>query len=216
MNVVILSMERCGVSWVGETLAQIYKQLYGKDLSINYETNRSKVSKNLLDGWTGVYNIDPKVLLRLGYDKVLIIKRDLEVMKEAHAHYHGYQEMYGNLESMKEARPSFFEKIELYHDLLYNQEEVKNNPKVLIVNLEDLNNYTHATFNEIVEFLDFTLSFKQKIKLFFRVLDNKIKPFVIATNPKDRNWNIYSAMLSKSHILCDRLRYLKKIDIEVN
>lgn len=210
MNVIILSMKRCGVSWVGEVLAQLYKQLYGKELYINYESDRAKVSRNVLEGWTGVYDIDPQILLKLGYDKVLIVKRDLETMKEAHAHYHGYKEMYGTLDNMKESRPAFFEVIELYHDLLYNQEEVKNNPKVLIVSLENLNNYTHSTFNEIVEFLDFKLSFKQKIKMFVRILKNQISPFVIATNPKERNWNIYSALLPKGHELCNRLKYLEK------
>ena len=106
-------------------------------------------------------------------------------------------------------------KIELYHSLLYDQEEIKNNPKVLIVSLEDLNNYTYSTFNEIIEFFNFKLSFRQKLGLFSRVLKDTIKPFVVATNPKERNWNIYSALLPKGHEVCERLQFLKKIEIEV-
>ncbi|KKK95589.1 hypothetical protein LCGC14_2671290, partial [marine sediment metagenome] len=86
--------------------------------------------------------------------------------------------------------------------------------RILIVNLEDLNNYTHATFNDIIEFLEFKLSFIQKIRFFLRVLRNKIMPFVIATNPTERNWNIYSASLPKGQELCNRLKYLKKIKIK--
>lgn len=215
MNVVILSMSRCGISWIGETLSQIHERLFGKSLIINYERDRAKVSHNLLEGWTGVYNIDPKILLNLGYNKILIIKRELETMKKVHAHYQGYMENYGTLDIMKKERPAFFEVIELYHKLLYEQEEIKNNPKVLIISLENLNNYTYATFNEIIEFLDWKLSFIQKIKLFSRVLKDKIRPFVIATNPKERNWNIYSASLPKGHKLCNRLQYLEKIQNEV-
>ena len=163
MNVILLSTQRCGMSWVGKIISQIHKCFYGKELKIVYEHNRSLVSLNLIKGWTGVYEIDPKVLLNLGYDKILIIKRDLESMKEAHALYHGYMELYDSYENMKKERPAFFERIELVYKLLYEQEEIKNNPKVLIVSLEDLNNYTYSTFNEITEFLEFKLSFKQKI-----------------------------------------------------
>lgn len=209
MNVILLSMRRCGMSWVGEILSQIHKTFYGKELTINYEEDRSLVSRNLIKGWTGVYEIDPKVLLNLGYDKILIIKRDLETMKEAHAFYHGYQEMYGSLEDMKKDRSSFFERIELAHKLLYDQN--LNDPRILIISLEDLNNYSYSTFNEIIDFLEFNLSFIQKIKFFIRVMRNKIKPFIIPINPTDRNWNIYSTILPKGYELCERLEYLEKI-----
>lgn len=198
---------------MGETIAQIYERLYGKPLKINYEKDRGKVSHNLIEGFTGVYDIDPKILLDLGYDKVLIIKRELETMKKVHAHYQGYLEQYGSYENMQKERPAFFEKIELYHKLLYDQN--LNDSRVLIVNLEDLNNFTYASFDEIIKFLEFKLSFIQKIKFFSRVLRNKIMPFVIATNPDERNWNIHSAMLPKGTELCQRLKYLKKIEIEV-
>lgn len=214
MNVIILSMRRCGVSWIGEVLSQVHKRLYGKELKINYEKDRAKVSRTLLKGFTGVYDVDPKVLLKLGYDKILIVKRDLNAMKKAHAKYHGYLELYENLENMIRIRPCFFEKIELYHKLLYDQEEIKNDPKVLIVSLEDLNSYTYSTFNEIIKFLDFKLNLIQKVKLFLRVLkyDSNMNPFVIATNPIERDWNVFSALLPKGHGLCDRLNYLQKIE----
>ena len=213
MNVVILSMRRCGVSWVFEAISQVHERLFGKPLPIDYEKERAIVSHNLLEGYTGVYDLDPKVLLDLGYDKILIIKRDLETMKEKHAHYQGYMEKYGSLEQMKIERPAFFERIELQYNLIYNQK--LNDKRILIVNLEDLNNYIYSSFNEIIEFLEFKLSFIQKIKLFIRILRNKIKPFIVPINPSERNWNIYSAMLPKGQELCQRLLYLKKIEVEV-
>lgn len=211
-NVIILSMRRCGVSWVMETISQIHKRLFGKPLRIIYEKNRALISNNLIKGYTGVYDIDPKVLLDLGYDKILIIKRKLETIKYAHAKYHGYQELYETYESMLLERPAFFEKIELYHKLLYEQKEVINNPKVLFISLENLNNYTHSTFNEIIDFLEFKMNIIQKIKFFLQVLRNKVQPLVIATNPTERDWDIYSALLPKGHKLCNRLEFLKKIN----
>jgi len=199
------------MSWVGEIISQIHKTFYGTSLDIIYESPRGLTSRNLLKGWHGVYEIDPKVLLNLGYDKILIIKRDLDKIKEAHAFYHGYMEIYGSLENMEKERPAFFERIELAHKLLYDQN--LNDPRIFIVNLEDLNNYTYSTFKEIIEFLDFKLSLKQKIKLFIRILRNKINPFVIPINPKERNWNIYSTLLPKGQELCERLKYLEKIEV---
>ncbi len=208
-NVIFLSMKRCGVSWVGDTIKLVYRNLYGKELKIHYENDRDLISRNLVKGWNGAYNLDPKILLNLGYDKIIIIKRSLEIMKEVHAHYHGYKEIYGTLEKMKEKRPAFFEVIELYYKLIYEQNI--DDPRILIVDLEDLNIYTHSSFQEIIEFLDFRLSFIQKIKFFFRLMRNKIKTFIIPVNP-ERNWNIYSALLPKNHELCRRLEYLKKLD----
>lgn len=213
MNVIILSMQRCGISWIFEAISQVHERLFGKLLTINYEKERSIVSHNLLEGYTGVYDLDPKILLDLGYDKILIIKRDLETMKEVHAHYQGYMEQYGSLEQMKIERPAFFERIELQYNLIYNQD--LNDKRILIVNLEDLNNYAYSSFNEIIEFLEFKLSFIQKIRFFLRVLKNKIKPFIIPINPPDRNWNIHSAMLPRGQELCQRLQYLKKIEVEI-
>ena len=203
-------MQRCGVSWVGDTIRDIYKCLYGKELNIHYEDNRAQISNTLVEGWHNVYDIDPKILLNLGYDKIIIVKRGLERMKHAHAKFHGYLEMYVSLERMKIERPAFFQRIELQYDLLYNQE--LNDPRVLIVSLEDLNNYTNDIFNEIIEFLEFKLNFIQKIKFFLRVLRNKVKPFVIPTNPPERNWSVYSALLPKGTEICDRLKYIQKIE----
>jgi hypothetical protein len=214
MNVVFLSMPRCGISWVGDVIKHIYERLYGKPLEINYENDRVLISRTLVKGWHSVYDIDPKVLINLGYDKIIIVKRELEAMKEAHAFYQGYMENYGTLENMKKERPGFFERLELYYKLIYEQNEVINHPNVLIVNLEDLNDYTYATFNEIIKFLNFKLSFIQKLRLFSRVLKNKIMPFVVPVNPSERNWNINSAMLPKGQELCLRLQYLKKIEVK--
>ena len=65
MNVVILSMQRCGMSWVGGVISLIHERLYGEPLHINYENNRVAVSNRLVEGWSGFYNIDPTILLRL-------------------------------------------------------------------------------------------------------------------------------------------------------
>ena len=214
MNVVFLSTGRCGVSWVGDIIAQIYYRLYGKEIKINYEVDRIEASHKIISGWNGLYDIDPKILINLGYDKILIIKRKHKTLERVHAHYQGYLEQYGSLEHMKELRPAFFEKLALYYKLLYEQEEVNIHPNVLLVSLEDLNNYTYSSFNEIIEFLGFKLSFIQKLKYFLRVLKDKIRPFVVPVNPEYRNWKIYSALLPKGRELCNRLQYLNKIEVK--
>jgi hypothetical protein len=209
MNVVILSMWRCGISWIGDTIKEIYRRMYGKELKINYENNRPLISHNLVEGWHNVYDIDPKVLLALGYDKVLVIKRELETMELEHAKYKGYLEQYDSYEDMKVIRPAFFERIRLQYDLIYNQDI--EDKRMKIISLEDLNHYAHAYFNEIMEFFEFKMNLWQKIKFFLRVLRNKVKPFVIPVNVPNRNWSVYSGILPKGTELCNRLKYMNKI-----
>lgn len=209
MNVVILCMARCGSDWVGDIIKYIYERLYGKELKIHYENDRGLISNEVVEGWHNIYNVDPKILLKLGYDKILIIKRPLEVMKQVHALHHGYIEEYESYEHMQRERPGFFKKIELYHDLIYNQQ--LDPEKVLIVNLEDLNKYTHSIFEEIINFLGFKLSLLQKIKLLFRILRNKVRPFVVPCKAVERDWEVYSTMLPKGHEVCDRLKIIEKL-----
>jgi len=202
-------MPRCGCSWVMETLKKIYKIMHGKDLRVHYEVNRSLASNHLLSGINVVYDIDPKILLNLGYDKILIIKRDKENLEKSMAIYHGYQENYGTLENMKIERPGFFQKFDLLYDLIYNQNI--NDSRILIVSLEDLNNHVHEMFNKIIDFLEFKMTFRQKMRLFYHFIRNKIKPLVIPVHPPERDFEIYSTILSKEQKLCNRLQYLQKI-----
>ena len=51
MNVIILSMARCGVSWVGNTLSLIHEAYYGKPLDIDYEFSPRLLSTRLVKGW---------------------------------------------------------------------------------------------------------------------------------------------------------------------
>jgi len=111
---------------------------------------------------------------------------------------------------MKEGRPAFFERIELQHALLYDQDI--QDERLKIFSLEDFNNQPHETFTELVEFLQFKLTFKQKITLFFRILRNKVNPLIVPCNPTERDWDVYSAFsLGGSNKLCERLKYLKQL-----
>ena len=211
MNVVILSMGRCGISWAMDTIKKIYSRLYGKELTIDYEADRVEISNTLVKGWHSIYNVDPMELLKRGYDKILIVRRPLETMKYEHAKFYGYLEHYTSYEHMQQEREGFFEVIELYWKLIYTQTEVLQDPRVLMVDLKDLNNYTYSTFEEIIEFLEFKLTIMQKIRLFFRILRDKINPFVIACKPTQRNWDVYSAQLPRGHELCNRLQFIEKI-----
>jgi len=209
-NVVILSMRRCGISWIFDAIKKIHVQLHGKTLDFQYENDRELISNNLIPGIHQIYDVDPQVLLNLGYDKIIAIKRELEIMKIEHAKYYGYLETHDSYEVMQEQRPAFFEKIRLYYELLYEQEIHDERYKVF--SLEDFNNYTYSTFEELYDFLEFKFSFIQKIKFIIRVFKNHVRPFMLPIVPKDRNWSLYSAMLPRGHVLCNRLEYMKQLE----
>lgn len=212
-NVIFLSMRRCGISWICEILKKLYFIYHGKALEIVYEADRALISHQLVRGYHSVHDIDPNVLLNVGYDRVIAIKRELETMKHAHAQYHGYLEQYENYEQMKELRPGFFERIEMQYRLLY-QQEIKNE-RFKILDLADFNNHCHASFNELIEFLGFKFTFTRKIKLFMNILRNKVTPLIIPVKPTERNWEIYSSLLKKDFPLCNRLTFMKKIEEEM-
>lgn len=201
MNLMILSRMRCGSSWVGKVLSDTHEVLKGKPIEWGYERFRPLASKTLLKGFNSVHDVDPKILLNLGYT-VICIERDLETMKRVHALFFGYADERG-YESLLQERPAFFEKIELYHKLLYGQ-NIKHK-RYLQVRLEDLNNYTSDTFKEIIDFLGWKMSFRQKIKFLIK----KRNILIVATAPPERNWEIYSDFLAKGHEVCPRLKQIE-------
>jgi hypothetical protein len=205
MNVIFLSMNRCGVSWLGEILKDLYHQCKGKPLEIKYEVSRERASRECLKGWNTVYDIEPQILLNLGYDKILILQRGLEAMEEAHTVYHGYQEIYDTIDQMKRERPAFFERIRLQYQLLY--ERTPESERILKVSLEDLNNHTIHEFRKITDFLGIKMSFWRKLILLFT---NKLQPILVPVKP-ERDWEVYSTPLPSEYELCNRLQYLKKI-----
>ena len=77
------SVPRSASDWVGDCISDAHMHIYGapiewtyldKDVnleSIPYVDDRLPMPK----GWTGLYNIHPRLLVERGFDKVIVLRR---------------------------------------------------------------------------------------------------------------------------------------------
>ena len=187
MNVIVLSTERCGISWICKLISRIHESMFNIPIKWNYEISPLEAKKKHLPlpkGWNTVYNVDPGKIVERDYDRVLIVQRDLITLLKAQTVYWHNELSYTGLNE-----ETLLGKIERHWKLVYGKEV--NNPKCLKVRLEDLNNYTIESFHEILDFLNFPT--------FGR-------PVIIPTSPPNRNWESYSSVLPKGHNLFKRLQ----------
>lgn len=197
MNIMVVSLERCGISWIGKTLSDIHEDMFGIAIEWNYEVSKVMATRNrfpIMEGWNSVYDVDPQILVDRGYDRVLIIQRDLEELLRAQKLYCYDEIMLSDKGLINTHHEKVLERrIKEYWDLLYGKNI--NHQKCLKVRLEDLNNYTVATFEKIFDFLNFP---------------EVGRPKIIPVSPPNRNWEAYSSILPQGHQLCKRLDRIEK------
>lgn len=200
MNVIIDSVERCGISWVIRGLSQYHKPMFNFNIPFakhNAEISHQIATKNRLPlpkQWNNCYGIDPQLLLdRVDpegqkYDRVLVIQRDLKT-----------QEWVDRIFLAQEGlAQDFIEKI-----IAKMKEEYKivyrddiNDPRYLKVNLEDINNYSTDVMNELMDFFNFP---------------EVGRPPVVPFKPHwfERNWEALSSILQKGFELTGRLARIR-------
>lgn len=208
-NVMFVSMERCGISWIVRRLSRIHKLMFGVDIDYSPEISRVIATRPrfpLPKGWYNVYDVDPQKLLDRGYDKVVSIQRPKEIMYRVMAMYYMPDLTY---EQCREQYPTYFDKIDLYYELIYEKTQEIDDMRYKNFSLNDLNNYTADSFHDIMDFLNFP---KFGRPVFFPV------------NPPERNWQAYSTTLSKTEPIGLKLRQMQEkyeygdleIDIQKN
>jgi len=194
MNVIFVSMERCGISWIIEVLSKVHNIMFGIPISFNDRENKERRELSpiiatrhkfpLPTGWNNVYCVDPQKLIDRGYDKVICVQREYETMKKAHKLYEGAHDR--------------IERMLIHFNRNYKkvyENEIKH-PNYLKVHLEDLNRYTVATFNEIMDFLNFP---------------DTGRPIIVPTSPPERNWETWSSIMEKGKKVNKRLAKIDKI-----
>jgi len=193
LNIIVVSNERCGISWICKIISEVHEKMFNTTPEWDYEISRLIARKKHLplpQGWNTVYDLNPEVLLERGYDRVLVVQRDLDTLLKAQMLYN-HDELSNEYVGINE--DTLLRKVKENWELVYGKEII--HPKCLKVRLEDLNNYTVASFNEILDFLNFP---------------TYGRPVIIPTSPPDRNWEAYSSILPKNHSICKRL---EEIDV---
>lgn len=208
-NVMFVSMDRCGISWIVRRLSRMHEYMFGVDIDYFPEISRVIATRQrfpLPEGWYNVYEVDPQMLLDRGYDKIVSIQRPLEIMYRVLAMYYKTDLTY---EQCREQYPTYFEKIDKYYELLYEKANEINDVRYKNFSLNDLNNYTCDTFNELMDFLNFP---------------KHGRPVIFPVNPPERNWQAYSSTLLKTEPIGMKLRQIQEkyeygdleIDIQKN
>ena len=106
----------------------------------------------MLEGWNDVIYADPEILLERGYDKVILVMRDLKELCEAQALYHRQAKSKKELIELILNEPHFFSNLKRKYDQIDKEIE---DPRFLKITLEDWNNFTFQTYNKILDFLEF-------------------------------------------------------------
>lgn len=191
MNVIIDSLERCGISWVVRSLSQYHKPMFGSKITFTPEISSVIATRHrfpIPKGWNNVYGVDPYDLLKRGYDRVLVVQRDIKTQEWVDRIYYAQE---GLSEDFIE---KLIDKMKKEYKMVYK--EGIDDPHYLKVRLEDLNNHTVDTFTKLMDFFNFP---------------EYGRPPIIPIVPKDRNWEAYSSILPMNQKLTGRLEKIERL-----
>lgn len=160
MNVIISSSERCGCSWLGFLLSLAHESIFAQTIPWNYEISPIVATRKKFPlplGWSSVYYASAVLLLKRGFDKIIILQRDFNELLRAHAITYD-PTLYDirhkiTPKFMEKHAPSFYKSYKKSYELVYGDEI--NHPRIMRVFLEDLNKSFVGTFDKILNFLNF-------------------------------------------------------------
>ena len=172
-------MEAGASSLIGPIISQVHYNYTREKVFWNYEISRIMAidpEYNLPKGFSSVYYVDPRALLKRDYDKIIILQRDKKALLDDICDRY---KLKFNPEHVE-----FYEKLDFYYDLIYNQEI--EDPRLFRVRLEDLTNYPVATYSDLFDFLGYP---------------KKGRPLIIPLpiDPNERDWKKRSSILRKGH-----------------
>lgn len=199
LNVVITSVPRCASGWVLEKISEAHKQIYNLPLFYEHLDKDSEKNVAFVDeriempqGWYGVYNIHPSLLLKRGFDKVICIRRERSLwIKISYLYYIRtvrYQLEKGILDFKYVQEMDKKQVLRCFSgqwDSLYSGLD-GNHDRFYLLDLDELNNHTRHTFYELCDFLEF--------RHYYRMVFGR--PILMVVKP-NRNWEKYSADLPR-------------------
>lgn len=179
-NVIFVSMDRCGISWIVRRLSRLHEEMFGVEIEYSPELSRIIATRPrfpLPKGWYCVYDVDPHQLLDRGYDKIVSIQRPLEIMYRVLSMYYMPKLSY---KKCRKQYPAYFTKIDEYYETVYGKINEIKDERYINFTLPSFNNRTEATFLRLMDFLNFP---------------KKGRPVIFPINPPDRNWQAWSTTL---------------------
>ena len=135
LDIIVSSTERCGISWFCSIISLVYKRMSGKIKKWNFTASRlmaGHMNYPIMKGWNTVQWVPIKKIIRKSYDKIILLQRSLESLKESLFIYYYGREY--EKEKDKEKYKVWFKKIECYYEKVYMKCE---HPNLLRIHLED-------------------------------------------------------------------------------
>jgi hypothetical protein len=174
-------MEACGCSDVGAIISAVHKVFTTENLYWNYEISRLHAidpKYKFPKGASSVYYVNPLDLIKRGYDKIIILRREKEdIIEDLCTRNNIMKDEYDKY-------PEFFDKIDFYYDLIYEQEGITDSKQVFKIHLQDLNNYCVAAYSELLDFLEYPKGGR---------------PVLIPVPTPLRDWKKFSSVLKLGH-----------------
>ena len=155
LNVIITRLPRCGVSEIFGFIKLAHKAIFKSDLKIKHEISYFDVIKfdrPLVKGWNGVIGAEPQRLLDRGYDKVIVVSRSLKGACKSQLDYFRKVQTLEECISLWLEDPAFIPKVRKKWDRL---NAVIEDPRLLIISLDQWNYQLHQTYHLILDFLEF-------------------------------------------------------------
>ncbi len=215
-SVIVLSVERSGGSWMCAIISEIHKRFYGKPIYWDFEISRLMAiheKYNLPITYSTVYYVKPSWLLKRGYDKIIILQKPLDLIIEAMVRYRIPK---FSVEEAKRVYPDYIKKIEFYYNFVYGDKI--EDPRILRVQLSDLNNYTVEEYGRVLDFLEYPYRIKahttlqwcenydkehpmceaQECGKCMTFQPKKERPILLPIRVK-RDWDLQATIINKGH-----------------
>ncbi len=191
LNILMLSMERSGSSWLAAHISECHRETFGILPLWNHEISRAIAVKErfeLPQGWNSVYDLDIKQVIARDYDKIILLQKDYDSLCRDIWLYNHPDKAFDD-DFMVRLRRN----VRKYWDLMFDQ--AFEDSRVIRIRLEDLNNFTYWEMNRLLDHLEFPR--------FGRC-------HIMAINPPERHWQVYSDVLTTGTRVCARLRRIQE------
>lgn len=217
-KVLMISEERSGSSWVAAHISIEHMKVFGILPKWNHECDRRyAVFKKVKtkdgiwevvtpEGWTSVYDIDPRDALKKDFDKIILLEKPLDQLKEDIIKLNhpkkwllknGIKEYPKLLKDPQVKKDLDYinrleKKIEKWWNIMFGEEF--DDPRVYHMKLENLNNYTEMEWMKFCNWFGFP---------------EYSQTHVFAVN---RNWQKYSDVLPINYPIGMKIRQVEETD----
>lgn len=155
-NVILTCPELGGVGFFTSITSEAWNYQHPGPYKLRwrYESSRfeaTRFRRTFPEGYLHTWNADPQILLKRGFDKVIVLQKTLEDSYIGMSLYFYANQIMGKIPEM---HPKFYEVIKRKWEFMETYRDF-DDPRFLYVHFDDLNNHTVKEFKKVFDFLEF-------------------------------------------------------------